>query len=38
MAEIIQTPLTVMHVLSCLFLILVILIQPGEPGFLIRPA
>src|SRR4051794_17273812 len=32
MAEIIQTPLTVMHVLSCLFLILVILIQPGKSG------
>lgn len=32
MAEIIQTPLTVMHVVSCLFLILVILIQPGKSG------
>jgi preprotein translocase subunit SecG len=32
MAEILQTPLTVMHVLSCLFLILVILIQPGKSG------
>jgi len=32
MAEIIQTPLTVMHVLSCVFLILVILIQPGKSG------
>jgi preprotein translocase subunit SecG len=32
MAEIIQTPLTVMHVLSCIFLILVILIQPGKSG------
>src|ERR1700761_4494052 len=32
MAEIIQTPLTVMHVLSCAFLILVILIQPGKSG------
>jgi preprotein translocase subunit SecG len=32
MAEIIQTPLTVMHVLSCVFLILVILLQPGKSG------
>ena len=32
MAEILQTPLTVMHVISCLFLILVILIQPGKSG------
>jgi len=32
MAEILETPLTVMHVLSCIFLILVILIQPGKSG------
>ena len=32
MAEIIQTPLTVMHVVACVFLILVILIQPGKSG------
>ena len=32
MAEIIQTPLTVMHVIACMFLILVILIQPGKSG------
>src|SRR5688572_31218272 len=32
MAEIIHTPLTVLHVLACLFLILVILIQPGKSG------
>lgn len=32
MAEIIQTPLTVMHVIACFFLILVILIQPGKSG------
>ncbi len=32
MAEIIHTPLTVMHVIACLFLILVILIQPGKSG------
>jgi preprotein translocase subunit SecG len=32
MAEIIHTPLTVMHVIACFFLILVILIQPGKSG------
>jgi preprotein translocase subunit SecG len=32
MAEIIHTPLTVMHVIACMFLILVILIQPGKSG------
>lgn len=32
MTEIIQTPLTVVHVIACLFLILVILIQPGKSG------
>jgi preprotein translocase subunit SecG len=32
MAEIIHTPLTVMHVVACMFLILVILIQPGKSG------
>jgi preprotein translocase subunit SecG len=32
MAEIIHTPLTVMHVIACLFLILIILIQPGKSG------
>jgi preprotein translocase subunit SecG len=32
MAEIIHTPLTVVHVVACLFLILVILIQPGKSG------
>jgi preprotein translocase subunit SecG len=32
MAEFIHTPLTVMHVMACLFLILVILIQPGKSG------
>lgn len=32
MAEIIHTPLTVLHVLACMFLILVILIQPGKSG------
>lgn len=32
MAEILHTPLTVMHVIACMFLILVILIQPGKSG------
>ncbi len=32
MAEIINTPLTVMHIIACMFLILVILIQPGKSG------
>ena len=32
MAEIIHTPLTVIHVVACMFLILVILIQPGKSG------
>jgi len=32
MAEIIHTPLTVVHVVACIFLILVILIQPGKSG------
>ena len=32
MAEIIHTPLTVLHIVACTFLILVILIQPGKSG------
>jgi preprotein translocase subunit SecG len=32
MAEFIHTPLTVMHIVACAFLILVILIQPGKSG------
>src|SRR6187551_3118379 len=32
MAEILHTPLTVMHVMACMFLILVVLIQPGKSG------
>ncbi len=32
MAEILHTPLTVMHIIACMFLILVILIQPGKSG------
>ena len=32
MVEIIHTPLVVVHVIACLFLILVVLIQPGKSG------
>lgn len=32
MDEILVTPLTIFHVLSCAFLILVVLIQPGKSG------
>lgn len=32
MTEIIQTPLTVLHVIACFFLMLVVLIQPGKSG------
>lgn len=32
MAEIIHTPLTVIHVIACAFLMLVVLIQPGKSG------
>lgn len=32
MTEILHTPLTVVHVIACLFLILVVLIQPGKSG------
>jgi len=32
MAEIIQTPLTILHVIACLFLMLVVLVQPGKSG------
>lgn len=32
MAEFIHTPLTVVHVIACLFLMLVVLIQPGKSG------
>ncbi|HEY3233488.1 MAG TPA: preprotein translocase subunit SecG [Polyangiaceae bacterium] len=32
MAEIIETPLTVIHIVACAFLILVILVQPGKSG------
>jgi preprotein translocase subunit SecG len=32
MAEILQTPLTVLHVIACLFLMLIVLVQPGKSG------
>jgi len=32
MAEVIHTPLTVIHILACTFLMLVVLIQPGKSG------
>jgi len=30
--ELLETPLTVVHALACLFLILVVLLQPGKSG------
>jgi preprotein translocase subunit SecG len=32
MEELIRTPLTVIHVIACAFLILVVLLQPGKSG------
>lgn len=32
MAELLTTPVTVLHVIACLFLMLVVLIQPGKSG------
>lgn len=32
MQDLIETPLTWLHVMACLFLILIILIQPGRSG------
>ncbi len=32
MAEFLHTPVTVLHIMACAFLILVILIQPGKSG------
>lgn len=32
MQELLQTPITWLHVMSCFFLILVVLIQPGKSG------
>ncbi len=32
MEEIITTPVTILHIVACLFLILVVLLQPGKSG------
>ena len=32
MVEIIHTPLVVVHVIACIFLMLVVLVQPGKSG------
>ena len=32
MVEVIHTPLVVVHVIACLFLMLVVLVQPGKGG------
>jgi preprotein translocase subunit SecG len=32
MQELIETPLTWLHIMACLFLVLVVLIQPGKSG------
>jgi preprotein translocase subunit SecG len=32
MLELLETPLTVLHILVCFFLVLVVLIQPGKSG------
>lgn len=32
MAEILKTPITVVHVLACVFLMVVVLLQPGKSG------
>ena len=32
MVEIIHTPLVVVHVIACMFLMLVVLVQPGKSG------
>jgi len=32
MEELVRTPLTVVHVLACAFLILIVLLQPGKSG------
>ena len=32
MTELLETPLVVLHVLACIFLILVVLLQPGKSG------
>ena len=32
MVEVIHTPLVVVHVIACMFLVLVVLVQPGKSG------
>ncbi|GMV13470.1 MAG: preprotein translocase subunit SecG [Polyangiaceae bacterium] len=32
MAEILKTPITVVHILACIFLMIVVLLQPGKSG------
>ena len=32
MVELLTKPLTILHVMACLFLILVVLLQPGKGG------
>ncbi len=32
MVELIETPVTVVHVLACVFLMIVVLLQPGKSG------
>ncbi|HYO92949.1 MAG TPA: preprotein translocase subunit SecG [Polyangiaceae bacterium] len=32
MVEVIHTPLTVVHIIACFFLMLVVLVQPGKSG------
>ncbi|MBK7580202.1 MAG: preprotein translocase subunit SecG [Myxococcales bacterium] len=32
MAEILKTPITVMHIVACIFLMVVVLLQPGKSG------
>ncbi len=32
MLEILETPITVVHIVACIFLVLVVLIQPGKSG------
>ncbi len=32
MSELFKTPLTVLHIIACLFLMLVVLVQPGKSG------
>jgi preprotein translocase subunit SecG len=32
MLEVLEVPLTILHVIACLFLMLVVLVQPGKSG------